>query len=159
MRITLPNNGWHPRPDQMKLWSYLEKGGKRAVEVAHRRWGKDDVALHFTAKESQKKVGNYWHMLPEYGQGRKAIWNAINPRTGLKRIDEAFPEAIRSKTLSQEMYIEFRNGSSWQVVGSDNYNSIVGAPPIGIVLSESSCNFSHIKRWARQQRSDSRACG
>jgi diadenosine tetraphosphatase ApaH/serine/threonine PP2A family protein phosphatase len=120
----------------MELWSYLEKGGRRAVEVAHRRWGKDDVALHFTAKESQKKVGNYWHMLPEYGQGRKAIWNAINPRTGLKRIDEAFPQAMRSKTLNQEMYIEFRNGSSWQVVGSDNYNSIVGAPPVGIVLSE-----------------------
>jgi len=136
LKITLPNNGWHPRPDQINLWRYLEKGGKRAVEVAHRRWGKDDVALHFTAKESQKRIGNYWHMLPEYGQGRKAIWNAINPRTGLKRINEAFPEAMRNRTLNQEMYIEFRNGSSWQVVGSDNYNSIVGAPPVGIVLSE-----------------------
>ena len=34
------------------------------------------------------------------------------------------------------MFIEFRSGSTWQVVGSDNYNSIVGAPPIGIVFSE-----------------------
>ena len=42
-------NEWVPRADQRKLWLYLEGGGKRAVEVAHRRWGKDDVALHFTA--------------------------------------------------------------------------------------------------------------
>ncbi len=34
--IILPN-GWRPRPYQMRLWSYLEKGGKRAVEIAHRR--------------------------------------------------------------------------------------------------------------------------
>lgn len=136
MRIQIPNNGWKPRPDQMNLWSYLENGGKRAVEVAHRRFGKDDIGLHYTATAAMQRVGNYWHMLPEYGQARKAIWNAINPKTGLKRIDEAFPFEIRSKTLNQEMYVEFKNGSSWQLVGSDNYNSIVGAPPIGLVLSE-----------------------
>jgi len=120
----------------MNLWEYLENGGKRAVEVAHRRFGKDDVGLHHTACAAMQRQGNYWHMLPEYGQARKAIWNAINPRTGMKRIDEAFPVEIRKKTLNQEMYIEFKNGSSWQLVGSDNYNSIVGAPPIGLVMSE-----------------------
>jgi hypothetical protein len=31
MEIILPNN-WEPRPDQMHLWSYLESGGRRAVE-------------------------------------------------------------------------------------------------------------------------------
>ena len=35
-----------------------------------------------------------------------------------------------------EMFIKFKCGSTWQVVGSDNYNSLVGAPPVGIVLSE-----------------------
>jgi len=136
MQVKLPNNGWTPRPDQMALWSYLENGGRRAVEVAHRRFGKDDIGLHYTATQVVQTIGNYWHMLPEYGQGRKAIWEAINPRTGLKRIDEAFPEAIRKRTLSQQMMIEFKTGSTWQVVGSDNYNSIVGAPPIGLVMSE-----------------------
>lgn len=38
VEIILPNN-WTPRQDQMKLWAYMENGGKRAVEVAHRRWG------------------------------------------------------------------------------------------------------------------------
>lgn len=39
MEINLPYNDWTPRPDQMPLWLYLESGGKRAVECAHRRWG------------------------------------------------------------------------------------------------------------------------
>ena len=36
--MTIPNN-WRPREDQFALWSYLQSGGLRAVEVAHRRWG------------------------------------------------------------------------------------------------------------------------
>lgn len=32
--------------------------------------------------------------------------------------------------------MRFVNGSTWQVVGSDNYNSLVGSPPIGVVFSE-----------------------
>jgi hypothetical protein len=75
-------------------------------------------------------------MLPEAAQARKAIWNAINPHTGMRRIDEAFPHAIRSNTLDNEMMIRFINGSTWQVLGSDNYNSLVGSPPAGVVFSE-----------------------
>lgn len=120
----------------MPLWDYLENGGKRGVEVAHRRWGKDDVALHYTATQAAQTVANYWHMLPEYNQCRKVVWNAINPRTGKRRIDEAFPESMRKNTRNQDMSIELTNGSTWQLIGSDNYNSLVGSPPLGIVFSE-----------------------
>jgi phage terminase large subunit len=135
MEVNLPNN-WKPRPDQMPLWNYLQGDGTRAVEVAHRRWGKDDVALHYTATAGFKRVGNYWHMLPQYNQCRKAIWEAVNPRTGKRRIDEAFPKEIRKKTRETDMFIEFVNGSTWQLVGSDNFDALVGSPPIGIVFSE-----------------------
>jgi hypothetical protein len=120
----------------MKLWSYLENGGKRAVEVAHRRWGKDEVALHFTATAAMQRVGNYWHMLPQYNQARKAIWEAVNQRTGKRRIDEAFPPGIRLEMRNTDMFIRFINGSTWQLVGSDNFNSLVGSPPVGLVNSE-----------------------
>jgi len=133
--VTIPNN-WRPRPYQQKLWTYLERGGKRAYEIAHRRWGKDDVCLHWAAVSALQRVGNYWHMLPEAAQARKAIWDAINPHTGKRRIDEAFPPSIRKRTVDNEMKIEFVNGSIWQVLGSDNYNSYVGSPPVGVVLSE-----------------------
>jgi phage terminase large subunit len=89
--VILPNN-WEPRPDQLPLWTYLETGGLRGVEIAHRRWGKDDVALHWTALAANDvgyegclgRIGNYWHMLPKAAQARKAIWDAINPMTGKK---------------------------------------------------------------------------
>ncbi len=135
-KIRLPANDWRPRAHQRKLWKYLEDGGKRAVAVWHRRAGKDDVALHRTAVAAFERVGTYWHLLPEAAQARKAIWEAVNPHTGKRRIDEAFPPKIRATTRDQEMFIRFVNGSTWQVVGSDNYNSLVGSPPIGIVFSE-----------------------
>lgn len=134
-KIRLPNN-WVPRQDQLPLWQYLQNGGKRAFVFAHRRWGKDDVALHRTACAAMQRPGNYWHMLPEYSQARKAIWEAVNPHTGKRRIDEAFPEAIRETTRTQDMMIKFKNGSTWQLVGSDNYNSLVGSPPVGLTFSE-----------------------
>lgn len=133
--IQLPNN-WRPRGYQLEAWNYLEKGGRHAELIWCRRAGKDEISLHRTAVAAFERIGAYWHMLPMAAQARKAIWNAVNPRTGKKRIDEAFPEKIRKKKNDQEMYIEFINGSTWQVLGSDNYNAMVGAPPVGIVYSE-----------------------
>lgn len=133
--MRLPNN-WDPRWYQRPLWDYLELGGKRAIEIAHRRWGKDDVVLHRTAIAAQERVGNYWHCLPEYEQARKAIWNAVNPHTGQRRIDEAFPAELRESKDEQQMFIRFKNGSTWQVIGSDRYNSLVGAGVAGVTFSE-----------------------
>lgn len=133
--VRLPHN-WKPRHYQMPLWSYLENGGTRAVEIAHRRWGKDEIALHWAAVDAMQNVGVYWHMLPEAAQARKAIWNAVNPHTGVRRIDEAFPHEIRANVRDDEMFIRFINGATWQVVGSDNFNSLVGSPPRGVVFSE-----------------------
>lgn len=135
MQVTLPN-GWIPRAYQRKAWDYLEGGGRHAELIWHRRAGKDDVSQHWTAISAFQRVGNYWHMLPQANQARKALWDAVNPHTGKKRIDEAFPREIRKATLDHEMMIKFVNGSTWQVVGSDNFNSLVGSPPIGLVFSE-----------------------
>lgn len=134
--VTIPANNWRPRKPQLPLWSYLENGGKRAIEIAHRRWGKDDVALHRAACSAMLRPGGLWHMLPEYSQARKAIWTAVNPHTGKRRIDEAFPHAIRENTNDHEMFIRFKTGATWQVIGSDNYDRLVGASVAGVVFSE-----------------------
>lgn len=102
----------------------------------HRRAGKDDVALHGTGVAAFERVGTYWHMLPEASQARKAIWDAINPHTGKRRIYEAFPRPLLETVRENDMFIRFKNGSSWQVVGSDNYDSLVGSPPVGVTYSE-----------------------
>ena len=45
MEITVPND-WRPRAYQKGLWNFLEKGGKRAVAVWHRRAGKDLLSVN-----------------------------------------------------------------------------------------------------------------
>lgn len=135
-RVRLPAYGWKPRPYQMKSWNAWESGRKRSLLVWHRRAGKDEIELHKHAVAAHERIGTYWHMLPEYSQARKAIWNAVNPHSGKRRIDEAFPPEIRASTNDQEMFIRFKSGSTWQVVGSDNYSSLVGTPPVGLTFSE-----------------------
>jgi phage terminase large subunit len=55
---------------------------------------------------------------------------------GKRIIDQAFPKEIRTRTIDYSMTIHLKNGSIWQCVGSDNYNSLVGSNPVGIVMSE-----------------------
>lgn len=118
------------------MWDYLERGGKRALGIWHRRAGKDDVLLHRTAVAAFERPATYWTALPEYAQARKALWAAVNPHTGKRRIDEAFPLELRETTNEQEMFIRLINGSTWQLVGSDRYNSLVGAGVAGVTFSE-----------------------
>ena len=102
----------------------------------HRRSGKDDVLLHHTCLAAHERVGNYWYMLPQYSQARKSMWDAINPHSGKRRLDESFPKEVISSVNNQEMMIRMQSGSTFQLVGSDNYNSLVGSPPVGLVFSE-----------------------
>ncbi len=97
---------------------------------------KDEIGLNWCAVALMRQRGGWWYALPEQTQARKAIWNQVNPHTGKRRIDEAFPKEIRKRTLEAEMFIEFINGSTWQVIGSDNYDHLVGASPLGITFSE-----------------------
>lgn len=124
---------WYQAP----LWNHLTQVEDcRAAEIAHRRWGKDEIVLGATNHRMHRRVGTYWHCLPEYGQARKAIWEAVNAHTGKRRIDEAFPPETRKRTNAQEMFIELQNGSTWQCIGSDRYDATVGAGPVFIAYSE-----------------------
>jgi phage terminase large subunit len=74
-------------------------------------------------------------MLPQTKQARKVVWDGID-RQGRRIIDQVFPPALRVSTNITEMRIELKCGSIWQAVGSDNYNSLIGSNPVGVVFSE-----------------------
>ena len=59
MEIQVPDN-WRPRDYQLDLWKYLEKGGKRAVAVWHRRAGKDLLSVNWWVTAALKRKGLYW---------------------------------------------------------------------------------------------------
>lgn len=109
---------------------------KRAIAIWHRRAGKDEVVLNATRESIFKRPGSYWHCFPAYKQARKALWNGVNGHTGKRRIFEAFPEQIIKRINDDDMFIEFVNGATWQLLGSDNYDSHVGAGAVQIAYSE-----------------------
>lgn len=124
------------RPYQYGLWDFMEpcSDGKRAFQVWHRRAGKDLVDLQIMAKEAAKTRHNYWFILPFYNQVRKAIWEG-KTREGVPYLS-FIPEALVRKKNKQEMYVELVNGSIIRFLGGDNPDSLVGAGPRGIVISE-----------------------
>jgi hypothetical protein len=134
--LTLPNN-WAPRPKQEEFFNNFGHGKRfrRASVVWHRRYGKDTTVLNIMARDIFKRVGSYWHLFPLQKQARIAIWNGVD-NDGKRILDKVFPLAIRKRTLERDMMIEFTNGSIYQLVGSDNYDSLVGSNPVAVVFTE-----------------------
>ena len=137
-QISLPN-GFTPRGEQRNLMKYMDDGGKRAVAVWPRRFGKDLTALHQTVKEMHQRPGMYFHLLPNHKQARKVLWDAYD-NDGRRIVDIAIPKVLRASTNETEMKIKLRCGGLWQLVGSDYYDSLVGANPFGLVFSEAAQN-------------------
>ena len=135
MDIRLPN-GFVPREiGQRPMMQYFDRGGKRGVYVWPRRYGKDLTALHQTVKMMHQRVGMYFHILPNHNQARKVLWDAID-NDGRKIMSTAVPHALRDATNATEMKITLKNGSIWQLVGGDYYDSMMGSNPVGTVFSE-----------------------
>ncbi len=118
----------------------------RLIAIWHRRAGKDEIVLNAMRELAWKDPGTYWHCFPEQKQARKAIWNGVNGHTGKRRILEAFPPQIISRMQDDDMFIELKNGATFQLIGSDRYDSTVGSGPKGIAYSEWA--LSNPSAWA-----------
>ena len=135
-----PPQVFTPRDYQRNFWRFMEGGGKRYCGVWHRRAGKDLNAIAWTAREACINPGVYWHIGPTLRQARRFVWNGMtvdtfNPRIA-HRYRDVFPKEMILRQREDEMMIELRNGSIWQVVGTDDPDSLVGPNPRGIVFSE-----------------------
>lgn len=133
--IEVPYN-WEPRNYQMNVWDHFQpdQPGLRGVCVWHRRAGKDLLGINLCATKTLQRVGTYWHVLPTYKQGRKIVWNGFT-RDGRRFIDHFHPDTVTDKNQT-DMRITFMNGSIYEVVGSDNIDSLVGTNPVGVIFSE-----------------------
>lgn len=133
--ILLPYN-WRPRSYQLPAWCYMEgqEEGKRAALVWHRRAGKDLFGVNLCAVKMFERVGTYWHILPTYKQGRKIVWDGFT-RDG-RKFRSYFPPDLVTGENSAEMKVTTTNGSIYQVVGTDDVDSLVGTNPVGCIFSE-----------------------
>lgn len=133
--ITVPMHDFRPRNYQLGLWnSRLIDKKKRMVGVWHRRAGKDLTCMNITVIEMFERVGLYWHVLPNYNQGRKVVWNGMDGDGNPFR--SYIPQEMIDKERDDEMMVRLKNGSIWQVVGGDIPDRLVGSNPVGLVMSE-----------------------
>jgi hypothetical protein len=124
------------RPYQQTARDKFDEGIRRHIWIWHRRAGKDISGLDLAADQARTEVGTYWHLYPTHVQAKRAIWNGIDAREGVRFLERAFPSEHRVSTRSQDMQIEMDNGSMWQLCGSDRYDSLVGSNPRGVIFSE-----------------------
>lgn len=75
-----------------------------------------------------------FHILPTYSQAKKVIWDS-STNDGKRILDYIPKEVIESKN-GHEMKMRFTNGSLYQLIGSDNIDSLVGSNPKIIIFSE-----------------------
>lgn len=128
-------NKFQPRPYQIPMLDALSnKGYKRVLAILPRRAGKDIAAWNYCIRECIKRVQSIYYVFPTYNQSRKVIWNGIT-NDGSHFLDY-IPREVIDGTNSSEMTIRFKNGSLLSLVGSDNYNNLMGTNPAGIVFSE-----------------------
>ena len=158
-QIELPYD-FTPRDYQQPLGNYMRtttkiskkfgtnRAGKRAVCVWHRRAGKDLTFINQMIPAMMERVGYYVYFFPTTTLGRRVIWDGMN-RDGRKFLDY-FPEdiiAIKNgkKAINDgQMKITLKNGSIFQIVGTDHIEN-VGINPVGCVFSEYS--LQNPKAW------------
>ena len=128
-------NKFKPRPYQLPLFDAVEnKKFKRVLLIWPRRAGKDIAAFNLCIRTALKKPQVIYYIFPTYSQGKKVIFDSIT-NTG-ERILDYIPKEVIDSTNTTEMKIRFKNGSLLQVVGSDNYDSLMGTNPQLCVFSE-----------------------
>lgn len=128
-------NRFQLRDYQIPIADAIEnKGYRRVVAILPRRAGKDMTAFYLAIRQCLKRVCVVYYIFPTYSQGRKILWDSIT-NDGVRILDYIPEELVLSKN-SQEMKIRFVNGSLLQIVGSDNYDNLVGTNPSMCIFSE-----------------------
>lgn len=90
--------------------------------------------LNWCIFELIRETQTCFYVMPTYSQGKKVIWDSIT-NDGFRIIDYFPPEVIAQKN-NQEMKIRLHNGSLFQVIGSENIDSLMGTNPKLVVFSE-----------------------
>lgn len=124
-----------PRSYQLPVFDSIEnKGYKRALLIWPRRAGKDLTCFNLAIRACIKKVQVVYYIFPTYAQGKKVIFDSIT-NTGERILNFIPDELIESKNM-QELKIRFKNGSLLQVVGSNDYDGLMGTNPQMCIFSE-----------------------
>lgn len=159
--ITVPYN-FIPRDYQLDLFQAMdgiegmpETKIRRAILLWHRRAGKDMACLAYLLKEAVATPGLYYYLFPDGAMGRRAMWEHIDSRTGVKALEMlpgvfdthsyGKPGSLIEGVNNQEMVIRLTNKSIIRIIGTDRFDKLRGTNPVGCVFSEYA--FQDPKAW------------
>jgi len=125
---------YYPRDYQLDILQALNGGIRRAIWCCHRRAGKDITIFNWVIEQLINESCTCFYVLPTYSQAKKVIWEASN-NDGFRILDY-FPAEFIAQKNQQEMKIRLNNGSLFQLIGSDNIDSLMGTNPKIVVFSE-----------------------
>lgn len=94
-------------------------------------------------KKAIQRKGVYYYFFPEFAQGRRILWDGIDG-SGFKFLDH-IPEPLVQSKNGTDMKIVLTTGSVIQIMGTDKFNKVRGANPVGCVFSEFA--FQNPKAW------------
>jgi len=124
------------RDYQEPIWTYMmqNKPGLRALAIWPRRNGKDIVSLNILVAKAIQKIGLYLYIAPLHTQARQIIWVGTDD-AGTKFLDYIPPQLI-AKKRNAVMEVDLVNGSMIKVVGSDQYDNLMGLNAQGAIFTE-----------------------
>lgn len=126
---------FEPRSYQLQVFVGMDRGVKRFVLLWHRRAGKDKTCLNAMVMATQMRIGTYFYFLPTYSQAKKVIWDGMDAK-GFPFLKHFPPDLWEGDPNTTELKLRLKNGSVFQLVGSDSIDNIVGTNPVGCVFSE-----------------------
>lgn len=157
--ITIPHL-FSPRSYQALTMAHNDAGGKRSVDVWHRRAGKDLTWLNQTIKQMLclPFCATYLYIFPKLTQGRRDLWDAkSSPASGGIPFRAHFPPGLVMESSETEMQIILKPmphqkpvamatghgrtkmvGSIFQVMGTDkeSIENLRGINAYGCVFTE-----------------------
>ena len=110
------------------------EGKKKILQLWHRRAGKTINMLNTFVGLLHERVGLGLYTFPEFKQARRNIWYGMDSNG--RRYLDYIPKQLIHRLDKQEMLIEFKNGSLFQLGGTDNYDSLIGSNPIVVAYDE-----------------------
>jgi intein/homing endonuclease len=97
--------------------------------------GKDMTAWNLCIRELLRSPKTIYYVFPTFSSGRRILWDSLS-NDGFRIIDYLPKELVESRN-EQLMRIRLANGSVFQIIGSDSYDSsLIGTNPQMVVFSE-----------------------
>lgn len=138
-----------PRDYQVPVFDAIEdKGFKRVMCIWPRRAGKDITAWNLCIRELLRSTKTIYYIFPTFASGRKILWDAID-NDGFRILDY-LPQELVDSRHEQYMRIRLKNGSHFQIIGSDSYDTtLVGTNPHMVIFSEFALSDSEAYKFVR----------